>query len=162
MAGLVAPLTRASPAVHLSVVNSSDVVRVARRIYHPAEKVFAAWLDPDKVRRFLFATPGGSMMHVEIDPRVGGQFVITERRDGEDVRHEGEYLVADAPRRLVFTLRVPKYAQDVDQVTITLAPAPDGCDLLLEQTLSPSAVDRREKIEHGWSHILDGLDAAIG
>jgi hypothetical protein len=27
------------------------------------------------------------MVRVEIDARVGGQFVIVERRDGEDVEH---------------------------------------------------------------------------
>jgi uncharacterized protein YndB with AHSA1/START domain len=35
-----------------------------------------AWLDPEKATKFLFARPGGEMVRVEIDPRVGGRYSI--------------------------------------------------------------------------------------
>lgn len=38
---------------------TSGVLRVARRFAAPAERVFYAWPNPQKARRFLFATPGG-------------------------------------------------------------------------------------------------------
>ena len=73
--------------------------------YHQArfdfsiERVFDAWLDPAKASKFLFTTPTGKMVRVEIDARVGGSFNIT-RRDGEDVEHVGTYVEIDRARRL--------------------------------------------------------------
>jgi len=52
-------------------------VSVTRRYDAPPEQVFDAWLDPARARKFLFATPTGEMVRVEIDGRARGSFVIT-------------------------------------------------------------------------------------
>ena len=70
----------------------------------PMERVFDASIDPAQAARFLFATPTGKMVHVEIDARVGGSFNFT-RRDGEDVEHVGTYVEMDRPRTTCFHLR---------------------------------------------------------
>jgi len=106
--------------------HATVTARVTHRFAASAERVFDAWLDPRTVGKWLFATPTGEMVRVEIDPRVGGTFVITERRDGEDVMHTGEYLEIDRPRRLVFSLRVQKYAQDSDRVVVEITPLSTG------------------------------------
>ena len=74
-------------------------VVVKRRFDHPPGAVFDAWLDPEAVGTFLFATPGGVMKKVEIDPRVGGKLEIAEQRGETLARHVGEYLEIDRPRR---------------------------------------------------------------
>ncbi len=56
------------------------ILTVERHIDAPPERVFDAWLDAGAVGQWLFATPGGVMEKVEIDPRVGGKFLIVERR----------------------------------------------------------------------------------
>src|SRR5687768_7548961 len=85
-------------------------LRVTRRFSAPAERVYDAWLDRERVCRWLFATPTGQMVRVEVEARVGGAFVITERRDGEDVEHAGTYLELVRPSRLMFAYSVPKYS----------------------------------------------------
>jgi uncharacterized protein YndB with AHSA1/START domain len=121
------------------------------------ERVFNAWLDPEKARRFLFATAAGQMVRVEIDPRVGGRFTFTDRRDGEDVDHTGEYLEIDRPRRLVFTFAVPKDSSLVTRVTIEIEPMDGGCELTLtHEGVLPEYAERGVE---GWSRILAGLAA---
>jgi uncharacterized protein YndB with AHSA1/START domain len=134
---------------------TTATVRVKHRFTVSAERVFDAWLDPAKARRFLFATPTGQMVRAEIDPRVGGQFTFTDRRDGEDVDHTGEYLEIDRPRRLVFTFMVPKYSSVVTRVTIDIVPLESGCELTL--THEGVLKEYEEGSKEGWSRILAGL-----
>lgn len=133
-------------------------IRLTRRFDASPERVFEAWLDPGKAGRFLFATETGEMVRVEIDPRVGGRYSIVERRDGEEVEHVGEYLEIDRPRRLVFTLEVPRYSEMVDRVSVEIIPAGGGSELTLAHEVSPEWADRTEE---GWSAILDGLAGVI-
>lgn len=132
-----------------------NVVRVTHHFNASPERVFDAWLDPKTAGTWLFATPTGQMVRVEIDARVGGTFVIVDRRNGEDVEHTGEYLEIDRPRRLVFTFGVPKYSPLFSKVTIEIEAVASGCDLTLTQENVPDEyLGRNEK---GWIGILVGL-----
>lgn len=135
-------------------------VRVTRRFSASPERVFDAWLDVEKARKFLFATPTGKMVRAEIDPRVGGRFLFTDRRDGEDVEHSGEYVEIERPRRLVFDFRVEKYSSETTRIAIAIAPLESGCELTL--THEGVWVDYSERTQSGWTMILDGLAKAIG
>jgi len=126
----------------------------------PAERVFDAWLDLDKAGRFLFATPGGEMIKVEIDPVVGGGFNFTERRGGIDAEHVGQYLEIDRPRRLVFEFGVPAYSPDRGRVEVDIeALAEGGCKLTLTALVDPEYAERTQA---GWTTILVGLDRVVG
>jgi uncharacterized protein YndB with AHSA1/START domain len=139
---------------------STPALKVVRRFDAPADRVFDAWLDPATVGRWLFATPTGSMVRVEVDARVGGSYVIVERRDGEDVEHVGEYLEVERPRRLVFTLRVPKYSQQEDRLVVEITPLESGCELTLtHERLDPAY---HGQARSGWVMILDNLATTLG
>jgi uncharacterized protein YndB with AHSA1/START domain len=133
----------------------SSTIRITRRFEASMERVFDAWIDPDKARRWLFATPTGQMVRVDIDARPGGSFTITDRRDGEDVEHMGEYVEVDRPRRLVFTFGVPKYSKVMTRVSIDLKPLAEGCELTL--THEGVLPEWLEPSRQGWGMLLEAL-----
>jgi uncharacterized protein YndB with AHSA1/START domain len=133
-------------------------LRVSRRFEATAERVFDAWLDPELACQFLFATPTGRMVRVEIDARVGGSFCIVERRGDVDAEHFGIYLVIDRPRRLVFTFATEKGAAG-DRVSIDIITRGAGCELTLTHETKP---EWQEPATRGWTMILDGLARSLG
>jgi uncharacterized protein YndB with AHSA1/START domain len=133
-------------------------VRVTRRFNASPERVFDAWLDPDKVRRWM--APGSEeVVRVDVDPRVGGVFAFVVRRQGEEIPHVGEYLEVARPRRLVFTWGVPRYSKETTLVRIDIAPAGTGTELTLTHERVPEGYETRT--EAGWTAILAALDLAI-
>jgi uncharacterized protein YndB with AHSA1/START domain len=135
-------------------------LQVRRRFDASSERVFDAWLDPDKASKFLFATPTGAMVRAEIDARVGGKFIFVDRRDGVDVEHVGEYLEIDRPRRLAFSFAVPKYSSVFTRVTIEIVPSGSGCELTL--THEGALPEYADQTKAGWGKILEGLAATLG
>jgi uncharacterized protein YndB with AHSA1/START domain len=137
-------------------------VSVHHRFRHPAERVFDAWLDVHLARRFLFSTDTGQMVRCEIDARVGGRFVLTDRRPDGDVEHTGEYLVIDRPSRLVFTFGIPAASPTFDIVTIEITPESDGgCTLQLTAEMQPEWKDYVDRARQGWQQIIASLDEAL-
>jgi uncharacterized protein YndB with AHSA1/START domain len=140
--------------------DSRVTLRVSRRFAASPERVFDAWLDPRLAGKFLFATPTGRMLRVEIEAQIGGRFVFVDRRDGADIEHVGEYLEIDRPRRLVFTFAVPKFSPEQSRVAIDLAPAGTGCVLTL--THDGVLPDYAKRTEAGWTAILGELARLLG
>jgi uncharacterized protein YndB with AHSA1/START domain len=136
------------------------VVTVERRIAAPPERVFDAWLDPAGVGHWLFATPDGVMEKVEIDPRVGGRFLIVERRGGELAEHFGEYLEIDRPRRLAFSFAAIRDS-GYTRVTVTIVPDGDHSRLTLVHEMDPQWAEYQDRTREGWTKILEGLNRAV-
>lgn len=136
----------------------AGAVKVERHFAAAPEIVFDAWLDADCLGQWLFRTPTGELVRVDVDPRLGGRFRVDERRDGELAEHHGEYVELDRPRRLAFDFWT-SFSAERTRVTIDIAPA-DGGALL---TLSHDGVwpDWADKTKQGWTMILDGLARSL-
>jgi uncharacterized protein YndB with AHSA1/START domain len=143
----------------MSTAADTRTLQITRSFAATPERVFDAWLDPAIARHFLFATPTGELVRVEIDARVGGKFLIVRRDNGEDIEHVGEYLVIERPRRLVFTFAVPRFSTHFTQVTIEIALTASGCTLTL--THEGVLPEWAERTQEGWGKILTGLDDVI-
>jgi uncharacterized protein YndB with AHSA1/START domain len=129
-----------------------------RRIAAPPETLFDAWLDPQGVGQWLFATPGGVMERIEIDPRVGGRFTILERRGAELAEHFGEYVEIDRPRRLAFDFWT-SFSDERTRITIEIVP--DGEGSLLTLTHEGVWKDYEGQTRQGWTMILENLERMI-
>ena len=141
-------------------MSAPAVVVVRRRFAASPERVFDAWLDPERAARFLFATPTGQIVRVEIDARVGGRFLIVDRRpDVGEAEHYGRYVEIDRPRRLVFDFAVDQHMKETTRVTIEITPHGSGCELVLTHEGVPS--DYAERTKGGWTMIVEGLEGAL-
>lgn len=133
---------------------------VTRTMDAPAERVFDAWLDSANVGRWLFATPSGQMVHVEIDPRVGGKFTITEKRGESLADHFGTYLEIDRPGRLVFSFATER-EQKPTVVTVEIVPVASGCKVTLTHRVEAQWANYLDRIRAGWTAIVDGLASTV-
>jgi uncharacterized protein YndB with AHSA1/START domain len=133
---------------------------VIKRAYaFSAERVFDAWLTPEITRRWLFTTADSEVVRCEIDARVGGRFEIVDRRDDGEIRHVGEYLEIDRPRRLVFTFGVPQFDPAMSRVEIDIVATASGCEL----TLTHHGVPQKWQAQttQGWTTLLGNLEREI-
>jgi uncharacterized protein YndB with AHSA1/START domain len=140
--------------------SETGTIRVSSRMSVAPEQAFAAWLDPKIACQWLFATPGGQIARCEIDARPGGRFVITDRRNGEDVAHVGTYLEIDRPRRIVFRFSVPKYSSAESTVEVTVTADGAGADVSIATRDVP--VEWREQTDQGWRDLLGRLEEVLG
>jgi ribosomal-protein-alanine N-acetyltransferase len=127
---------------------------VRRHIRAAPERVFDAWIDPTSIAQW-FAPGLGTMVRIDVDPRVGGRFVFTQRRGDQDVEHTGEYLVFDRPRRLAFTWGVAKQPADFARIGIEVRPRDGGSDVTLTHELTPEwGTDFIERAQAAWTRMI--------
>jgi uncharacterized protein YndB with AHSA1/START domain len=134
-------------------------VKVTRRFRVSPERVFDAWLDPNRAREFLFTRPGQLVVHAEINAKVGGSFLFVVRREHNEIDHTGTYLEIQRPNRLVFTLCVPTAWSGDNRVQVDIVPLESGCEL----TVTHEAVipHHESRIESGWTFFLQELEAKV-
>lgn len=129
------------------------------------ERVFDAWLDPQKARVWMAAALRemglpGDIRRVQIDTRVGGSFTFSDMRDGVEARHWGTYLEMDRPRRLVFTWIVDESEEaDPSKVTLTIEPDGAGCIATVVHELDAAWVEYVARTEEGWTRMLHAINA---
>lgn len=137
------------------------VLALTRHFDAAPERVFDAWLDPALAARFLFATPGGEMLKIEIDARIDGGFTIVERRPWGDAGHYGKYVEIDRPRRLVFLFRADPSVEGWTRVTIEIEAEDAGARLTLTHEMDAAWADYEDATRDGWTMILESLGGAL-
>jgi uncharacterized protein YndB with AHSA1/START domain len=134
---------------------------VNRKIAASREKVFKAWLSPEKLAQFM-RTPDSSAgaSKVKNDPVKGGRFSIVMVAAEREIPHAGTYLEIDPYSHLAFTWESP-YSLDDSVVTIDLAElGPDTTELTLKHVKFRSEQARQGHLE-GWGSILGNLEESL-
>jgi uncharacterized protein YndB with AHSA1/START domain len=128
-----------------------------RRFKAPPAKVFAAWTDPEKMKRWM-GPEGVVGLFSEIDPRVGGRYrLVMKAPDGNEHDVSGVYREVVPNQKLVFTWAWKSTPERESLVTIELKPDGDGTLLTLthEQFFDETARDHHQQ---GWVGSLDKLE----
>jgi uncharacterized protein YndB with AHSA1/START domain len=131
---------------------------IRRRFKAPAEKVFQAWTQPEKlVRWFGPAETVVGSVRAELDVRVGGNFRISfKTNDGEYHEVAGTYREVVPDRRLVFTWAWHSTPDRQSLVTVSLRAEENETLLTLhhEQFFDQRARDGHER---GWTGTMERL-----
>ena len=136
-------------------------IRVEKRLRHPRERVFDAFLDPARVGEWLFHTPEGVMEKTDYDPVVGGSFAIFERRGADVARHFGRFVEITHPDRIVFDFHVGEAPDELTRATVQFADTDGGSTIVLTHNLAPAWADYADRSVAGWTMILDSLTRTI-
>ena len=130
---------------------------IKRRFNAPPEKVFAAWTDPEKVKRWM--GPGEvKVLSAENDLRSGGRYRwLMKSPDGQEHDVGGVYREFIPNEKLVFTWAWKSTPERDSLVTITFRSDGNGTIMTLthEQFFDEEARDRHQ---NGWNGAMDKLD----
>ena len=123
----------------MSTVTTKPSLTIKRRFNAPPEKVFAAWTDPEKIKRWM--GPGEiKALSAESDPRTGGRYRWRMKSpDGEEHDVSGVYREVIPNEKLVFTWAWKSTPERESLVTLTFKRDGDGTLM----TLTARAVLRR-------------------
>jgi uncharacterized protein YndB with AHSA1/START domain len=154
-------------------MTTTTAVRLQRTIPAPPERVYRAWLEPELMRRWMFAGDR-TVTRVEVDERQGGRWATWQAGpDGETAGgFECELLELEPPHRLVWRWgfagpdRVAGPVFD-SLLTVTLRGTGDGqTELTLVherlEALAEAMPDVAAAVSTGWQEALDHLEVALG
>ncbi|RYX83227.1 ATPase [bacterium] len=127
---------------------------VTREFNAPNRLVFAAWTQPEHIRRW-WGCNGSTLPVCEVDLQVGGawRYVLHDPTGGEHGFH-GVYREVEPTTRLVHTLVYEPMAEYEALVTV-LFEEHDGKTTLIETTLHQSTEARDAHLKSG---MADGLN----
>lgn len=134
---------------------------LTRTIPAPRREVFEAWLSPKALERFMCPAEGMTVPKVEVDPRVGGSFLIVMAVGGKEIPHRGEYKTIDRYKRLAFTW-LSVHTVPGSLVTIDFREkGPNETEVTLHH-VGLASEETRKSHEGGWGAILQKLGVQLG
>ncbi len=141
----------------MSTVATKPSLTLKRRFNAAPAKVFAAWTDPEKVKRWM--GPGEvKTLQAENDVRVGGRYrIVMLAPSGEEHDVSGVYREVIANEKLVYTWAWKSTRERESLVTVTFKADNGGTIFTLthEQFFDEAARDHHND---GWTGALEKFE----
>lgn len=146
-----------TPEIMPEAAFATRSIILERNLDHPPGKVWRALTEGALLERWLM--PG------DFRAEVGHRFSLrAEPVPNWNGVTEGEVLIVEPPRRLVYRWRTVGAAGDGLTTTVswTLTPTPDGTFLRLEQSgFRPQDEPNYRGATRGWARFLGGLEKLL-
>ena len=158
-----------STQVETMVIHNTFVIE--RKYPCPVEKVFAAFADSSKKRRWFAEGHNHDVEEFEMDFRVGGsertqyRFKEGTRFPGVALNSDGYYLDIVANQRVVQAGNMAIGGKRISAsiVTIELLPTDSGTELICtHQAACFEGADGPQMPEAGWRKLFDQLENELG
>jgi uncharacterized protein YndB with AHSA1/START domain len=126
----------------------------------PRAKVFAAWVEPELMRKW-FAPGAMTVPSAQADPRPGGTYAITMKGEESNPTVRGEYREVVRDEKLVFTWAWDGGAGEATLVTVLFRDATGGTEVHLKHERFANAESRDRHLQ-GWNGCLANLATRLG
>ena len=142
-------------------------LRTQRTFDARRETVFAAWTNPEVLRRWWASEPGWRSPSAEVDLRVGGRYRLSMGEpDGGPVHTvTGEYTEVRPPERLAYTWTWEGDPPEMDGSAGTLVTVEfaedDGRTTVTVVHTGFATEQARDLHEGGWGGCLDSLGRRV-
>lgn len=129
---------------------------------HPAEKIFDAWLDPELIGSWMFGKKlrDEEVLHIKVDPQVGGKFSFLVLRQGDQIDHIGRYKVIEKPNKLIFTWGIASEGT-TSEVEVSFSPTDKGCEVVVLHQLDEQYADYVDKTSQAWEKMMSTLNSIL-
>lgn len=136
-------------------------LRVSRVIKASPEEVFAAWTQPEHLKRWS-CPEGMEVGDAQVDLTVGGRYLIRmESPQGKVHTAVGVYREIERPSRLVYTWDWEEESIGETIVTVEFNDLDGSTEVVLTHELFPNA-EAKVGHEEGWTSCLGRLDKLLG
>jgi uncharacterized protein YndB with AHSA1/START domain len=151
-----------------SVTHNTFVIERSYRV--TPERVFSAFADPAKKRRWFVDSGGNEVEHYEMDFQVGGKerarfrFKAGSPVQGLECVNDTNYQVIVPNHRIVFASRMDIGGKSISAAlcTVELMPSDTGTDLIFtHQGAFFEGADGPEMRQEGWRKLFDRLNEEI-
>ena len=150
-------------------VMTEVAVKVSRLIKAPRERVFAAWTDPEDIKKW-FGPETCQVLSAKTDVRVGGAYKFrvksgscagaSDKGEIPELEVTGIYKEVKRPSRLVFTWAwsgSPELEFGESVVTVDFLDKEGFTEVQITHERLPNK-EARESHQHGWNGCLDKLE----
>lgn len=147
-----------------------DSFTLTREYPAPVERVYAAFSDPEKKRRWFAEGEGFVVGSYQLDFRVGGTEVSVFRVDtpefkSDEIRNDTYFLDIVPNERIVLAYSMSNvgvpFSASLQTVTLEATPAGTRLTLTEQATFLPGS-DGVEMRRHGTESLLDALARELG
>ncbi len=144
----------------MSTVTTKPSLTIKRSFNASPAKVFSAWTDPEKVKRWMGPAAVQKVV-AECDLRVGGRYHIKMIMTDDQHDVSGVYREVIPNEKLVFTWAWKSTPERESLVTLTFKSDGDGTLMTLthEQFFDEAARDRHQG---GWNGAMEKLEKYLG